>query len=833
MCGISLACCGRYRELGRHVVAYCSGFTPPCCRDRRVAPVGSRLRMLPHTAWGRRQHSGVRGYCCAPRHGSIFSRKWRSYNVPLRNSRRKSVLPPGGLGKNELEVLDEPSPQASITSVNSISSLLREKLALTLPAILKKKRRPEQYKLKAFVGILFLCIVFLVGFAHVYYHQQVLQRAYFEFIRFNHEERVVRVYNDAGAEVLLGDLGTMLRPGRGHNCLVRDQRSDGSVCLEWMHQARLYLNHRAHGPVHCYHVTWESLAEGSNLTDCYDWSEDKGHWFGGGQTREMAWPAELGTVEMSPFITGHVDSSQWGNALKRYFIGSKGVTITVDPNTPLYVSIGVDASKRLCLHARHDDFAYAYPLTPLPKLNYTICRAANMKLLHSFLAEKSLWDGLRKDDLDIIHSIISEPVWQVSPSSSEALTEAALYNYTEDIIGLGFLRQGHVLLNEFWQSHAGDFVLDELRFPTLEETIKIIHRRGFRIIFTIQPFISTESVNFHEAVEEQLLVSERGGRHHIPSLTTYKSSLSAGMLDITNNRVIPWLQAKLKGLVDEYSVDSFYIDYGTAHDLPYHYRFENKLRNPDEYKTLFTEAVLQSVGVTGVSSTIVRPRAPVFVSLPPFSSSWESLGMVIPTVLTYGLTGYPFIMPGAVGGDYDIESFDEDNLTTTTAKTAEEFLDEFDFPLPDKELYIRWLQLATFLPVIRYSHLPSKYEDDDLLEIVKALTTLRVKTVNPLLKKYVQDALDFGTPIIRPLWLLDPRDPACLTVADEFSVGEELIVAPVLFPDTTEREVYLPAGVWKDGIDGSLRKGSRWLHSYRVPREKVAYFIKMPDNTRF
>jgi hypothetical protein len=38
-----------------------------------------------------------------------------------------------------------------------------------------KKRRPQEYKLRAFVGILFLSIAFLVGFAYVFYHQQVLQ----------------------------------------------------------------------------------------------------------------------------------------------------------------------------------------------------------------------------------------------------------------------------------------------------------------------------------------------------------------------------------------------------------------------------------------------------------------------------------------------------------------------------------------------------------------------------------------------------------------------------------------------------------------------------------
>nr|CAD7594626.1 unnamed protein product [Timema genevievae] len=751
--------------------------------------------------------------------------------IPLQNARRKPTMPLQLLKVQNAHLPGEHSPQNSITSVNSISSLLREKLAMSLPALLKKNR-PQQYKLKAFVSIMFLCIVFLVGFAHVFYHQQVLQRAYFHLIRFNNEERIVRLYNDAGVEILHGNLGTFLNYETAYKCLEHNQKTDGSVCLEWMNRARFYMNYREFRQVHCYYITWESIADDVSPMDCFDWSHGQGHWYGGGQTPSMAWPAELGHVELSPFITGDVKYHQWGNVLKRYFINSKGVTITVDPNTPLHVSINAENSKKLCLSAKHDDFSYVYHDTPLPKLNYTICRADNMKILHSFLAEKNLWDGLKKDELETVSSLLTEPVWQIAPSSIDELTESALYNFTEDVIGLGFLRQGHVLLNEFWQANIGDFSLDVSRFPTLEETVDIIHRRGFRIILTIQPFISTESHNFQDAVKEKLLVTERDGRRHIPALTAYKEVLSAGVLDTTNNHSGPWLQAKLKSLVDQYHIDSFYIDYGTAYDMPHHYHFEKELRNPDQYKAGFTQVVSQSVSVVGVSSATVRPRAPIFVSLPTFSSTWESLSKIIPTVLTYGMIGYPFIMPGSVGGDYSVQKFDEVN-STTTERAKREDASEFRLPLPDKELYIRWLQLATFLPVIRYANLPSNYGDESVLEMAKVLTSLRLKTVNPLLKKYVRDALDFGTPIIRPLWLLDPKDPACLTVADEFSVGEELIVAPVLYPHTTEREVYLPAGVWKDGIDGSLRKGSRWLHSYRVPQDKVAHFIKMPDNTRF
>lgn len=46
---------------------------------------------------------------------------------------------------------------------------------MNLPGLLKSKRKPKNYKLKGFVAFLFLCIVFLVSFAYVFYHQQVLQ----------------------------------------------------------------------------------------------------------------------------------------------------------------------------------------------------------------------------------------------------------------------------------------------------------------------------------------------------------------------------------------------------------------------------------------------------------------------------------------------------------------------------------------------------------------------------------------------------------------------------------------------------------------------------------
>lgn len=46
--------------------------------------------------------------------------------------------------------------------------------------------------------------------------------------------------------------------------------------------------------------------------------------------------------------------------------------------------------------------------------------------------------------------------------------------------------------------------------------------------------------------------------------------------------------------------------------------------------------------------------------------------------------GYQFLIPGVVGGNTG---------------------------LPEKELYIRWLQLATFLPVVKFAQLPEDFKD--------------------------------------------------------------------------------------------------------------------------
>lgn len=205
----------------------------------------------------------------------------------------------------------------------------------------------------------------------------------------------------------------------------------------------------------------------------------------------------------------------------------------------------------------------------------------------------------------------------------------------------------------------------------------------------------------------------------------------------------------------------YFSNSGSAYDLPRHYLFAENLTNPDYYKSLFTQIVSDSVNVFGVSSAISRPPAPIFVSLLSLASTWDSLQVIIPTMLTYGIVGYPFLLPGPVGGDFQVGNVSLHALippgnklsfihrvTSSTHFYFPFYLDNPSVELLEtqslkeckqrgqnynesRELVMRWMQLATFLPVIRYARLPSDC-DPQVLQLTKNLTSLRQQTVSGL-----------------------------------------------------------------------------------------------------
>ena len=87
-----------------------------------------------------------------------------------------------------------------------------------------------------------------------------------------------------------------------------------------------------------------------------------------------------------------------------------------------------------------------------------------------------------------------------------------------------------------------------------------------------------------------------------------------------------------------------------------------------------------------------------------------------------------------------------------------------------------------------------------------------------------------GLPIVRPMWWLDPTNENLFNVSDQFIVGEDILVAPILDPvpsDSYTRNVYLPEGEWYNVDDECFLKGPVSIKQ-AVTLQNVPYYVTSP-----
>jgi hypothetical protein len=174
---------------------------------------------------------------------------------------------------------------------------------------------------------------------------------------------------------------------------------------------------------------------------------------------------------------------------------------------------------------------------------------------------------------------------------------------------------------------------------------------------------------------------------------------------------------------------------------PHYFRFSRQLDNPDLYKEQFVRVCMDTVRVIGISgASAKRPKAPAFVQLTPLAPRWESLRSIVHNILHLGVIGYPFVNPGPIGGEV---------IAGGGNATAEP---------PPLELFVRWWQLATFLPQLHFTYPPSAYRDLNIAPVARKLRSLKEDVVRPELLYFGREAMELSRPIIRPLWMLNPLD---------------------------------------------------------------------------
>ena len=286
---------------------------------------------------------------------------------------------------------------------------------------------------------------------------------------------------------------------------------------------------------------------------------------------------------------------------------------------------------------------------------------------------------------------------------------------------------------------------------------------------------------------------------------------------------VDWFVTRLKRLQDTMGIDGFKFDAGEPCFLPRGAVTTRPLQHPGEYTQIWVNKVASRFPISEVRSAYFTTGYSGLVRMGDRDSVWgldNGLQSLIPALLTSSVLGYHFCLPDMVGGNAYWGQY------------------------PDTELIVRWAQVSIMMPSVQWS-IPPWDISDTARTLCLAAEHDRQKVLLPRLLKLAVEASTSLAPICRPLWWLDPLDKETYAIDDQFAVGNDVIVAPVVEKGSRWRRLYLPIGEWVEwdrDVHDIVEKCNRYCDAPNTflgpcwitvdaPLEKLPIFIKLDKSS--
>jgi hypothetical protein len=119
------------------------------------------------------------------------------------------------------------------------------------------------------------------------------------------------------------------------------------------------------------------------------------------------------------------------------------------------------------------------------------------------------------------------------------------------------------------------------------------------------------------------------------------------------------------------------------------------------------------------------------------------------------------------------------------------------------------------------THTPWSY-DPETLRTYEAMAALHRRAAPLILRLWAQADRN-GIPPTRPLWLEFPGDAAAARQDQEWMLGHDVLVAPVVAEGATSRDVYFPAGCW---VGTGMRVTGPANRTIAAPLGTLPYFTR-------
>ena len=391
--------------------------------------------------------------------------------------------------------------------------------------------------------------------------------------------------------------------------------------------------------------------------------------------------------------------------------------------------------------------------------------------------------------------------------------ETDILAYAKSMLDHG-LPPGIFMIDDTWQLGYGTWEFDPRRFRDPKGMMDALHAMGFKVLLWICPFVSMDTPAYREVIgvnghgEGGFLAArenENGEKRdrwcNDPAAVRWWNGKSA-LLDLSHPNGRRWFAGELERMKRDYGADGFKFDGGGVASYTHgNLAYDPTLSAPAQ-SALYGQFALEHKG-SEYRNGFGFAGQPVIMRLHDKDHSWEALGRLIPDMLAAGFVGCPFICPDMIGGG---------------SWTA--FLPGSSF---EPEIFIRSAQIHALCPMMQISASPWRVLSAEHQEIFLKTVALRQRFA-PQFVKLAKESAQTGEPMMRNLEYVFPGK-GYAGILDEFLMGDDLLVAPVVEKGATQRKVVLPPGTWR-ADDGSVFAGPATV-DVAAPLDRLPYFERI------